>query len=202
MDKTYTTQELLQILAEEQRACMQGRRLSLMAKVSGIDPLDRLIDPKGIQKFTAYQNFRAQIHAYQREQGVSGLVWKSLALGSHRLDYPELHDQLIALPDDLETLQRFRGRIIAFWQAITTGFDRYLSVAGGREFCAITEGDRQRLTDRAEWASLDLRGRQLPCEVVLQLGWGDPALARYRRDWPQSGSEYIHAVPPGCSPMP
>jgi hypothetical protein len=202
MDKTYTTQELLQILAEEQRACMQGRRLSLMAKVSGIDPLDRLIDPKGIQKFTAYQNFRAQIHAYQREQGVSGLVWKSLALGAHRLDYPELHDQLIALPDDLETLQRFRGRIIAFWQAITTGFDRYLSVAGGREFCAITEGDRQRLTDRAEWARLDLRGRQLPCEVVLQLGWGDPALARYRRDWPQSGSEYIHAVPPGCSPMP
>ncbi|TAD75902.1 MAG: hypothetical protein EA001_13260 [Oscillatoriales cyanobacterium] len=206
MHKTYSTQALLDILAEEQRACMQGRRLSLRAKVSGIDPLDRLIDPKGIQKFTAYQNFRDQIHAYQQQQGVSGLVWKSLSLATqgetHHLTYPELHDQLIALAEDVTTLQRCRGQIIDFWLAITAGFDIHLSVAGGREFCAITEGDRQRLTGRAEWASLDLRGRRLPCEVVLQLGWGDPALARYRRDWPQSGSEYVHAVPPGHSPMP
>lgn len=202
MDKPYSTGELLEILDEEQRACMQGRRLNLTAKVSGIGPLDRLIDPKGIQKFTAYQHFRAQVHAYQREQQVSGLIWRSLVLGPHRLDYPELHDQLIALPQDVQMLRRFKTQAIAFWQAVTHGFDRHLSVAGGRDFCALSTPDEQRLIDRAEWVSLDPRGQQLPCEVVLQLGWGDPAGARYRRDWPQAGSEAIHAVPPGRSPMP
>jgi len=202
MEKPYSTDELLQILAEEQRACMQGQRLHLTAKVSGIAPLDRLIDPKGIQKFTAYQNFRAQIHAYQREQGVSGLVWRSIALAPHRLNYPELHDQLVALPEDIHTLQRFKDDAIEFWRSVTVGFDRHLSVAGGRDFCTLTPSDEQRLIDRAEWVSLDPRGQALPCEVVLQLGWGDPAGARYRRDWPQSGSELVHAVPPGGCPMP
>jgi len=31
-------------------------------------------------------------------------------------------------------------------------------------------------------------------EIVLQLGWGQPAEAAYKREWPASGSEYIHAV--------
>jgi len=37
-------------------------------------------------------------------------------------------------------------------------------------------------------------------EMLLQLGWGKLEEAAYRRGWPVSGSEYVHAVKPGKLP--
>lgn len=38
-------------------------------------------------------------------------------------------------------------------------------------------------------------------EMILQLGWGKPEEAYYKRGRPGSGSEYIHAVNPGNRPI-
>jgi hypothetical protein len=38
-------------------------------------------------------------------------------------------------------------------------------------------------------------------EIILQLGWGQPQEAAYKRGRPLAGSEFIHAVNPGCYPI-
>jgi hypothetical protein len=38
-------------------------------------------------------------------------------------------------------------------------------------------------------------------EIILQLGWGKPEEACYKRGFPASGSEFIHAVNPGKQPI-
>jgi len=38
-------------------------------------------------------------------------------------------------------------------------------------------------------------------ELILQLGWGQPQEATYKRGRPLAGSEFIHAVNPGCYPI-
>lgn len=74
---TYTTQQLLEILEQELRATCQGKRVLL----SPGDRLDNPIMAKAINldqvgKVFAYQDFRGQIHEYQRQHNVSGLVWR------------------------------------------------------------------------------------------------------------------------------
>jgi hypothetical protein len=52
-----------------------------------------------------------------------------------------------------------------------------------------------------EWANLSGHGNLRFLEIILQLGWGKPEEASYKRGWPASGSEYIHAVNPGEYPI-
>jgi len=54
--------------------------LNLAAKVSGKPLIDKYLRSDGIQKFTAYQDFKAAVHRYQREHRVSGIVWRQLTL--------------------------------------------------------------------------------------------------------------------------
>jgi len=61
-------------------ACLLGQRLNLAAKVSGNPLIDKYLRSDGIQKFTAYQDFKAAVHRYQREHRVSGIVWRQLTL--------------------------------------------------------------------------------------------------------------------------
>lgn len=197
----YTTQELIQILASERQACLQGQRLNLAAKVSGNFLIDKYLRPEGLQKFTAYQDFKAAIHRYQRENGVSGIVWRQLTVKSQTLCYPEVDAQLIALPSDIEILKDFKAYIIAFWNEVTAGMDIYLSFNHGKNYRQIIPIDVERIIQRTEWASFWKSENSNFLEIVLQLGWGQPQEAAYRRGWPDSGSEYIHAVNPGNLPI-
>ena len=104
MNKVYTTLELIQILAAERQACLKGERLKLDVTVSGNPVIDQFIPTEGLQKFTAYQDFKASIHEYQRENQVSGIVWKDLTVKGKTFHYPEVDAQLIALNTDLEIL--------------------------------------------------------------------------------------------------
>lgn len=45
----YSTEELINILASERRACMNGERLNLAASASGNPLLDKFLKPEGIQ---------------------------------------------------------------------------------------------------------------------------------------------------------
>jgi hypothetical protein len=198
----YSTKELIQILADERQACMRGKRLNLYASPTGFNPLlDQFVQPEGIQKFTAYNDFRATIHQYQREHQVSGIVWQQVEIRGETLRLPKVDDQLVALPADILVLREAKAAIVHFWHQVTEGLDLYLSVNHGRDYQPLTPADVNRIDLRTEWANLWKHENANFLEVILQLGWGKPEEALYKRGFPDSGSEYIHAVNPGNRPV-
>ena len=201
MDRPYTTQELIHILAQEHLACVKGQRLDLNATVSGNPILDRLINPEGVQRFSAYQEFRRTIHNYQRREQISGLIWHTLELNQEQITFPQLHDHLIALPRDIQQLRNYLKPLCQFWYTHTTHMTLYLECAQGREYELVAIADIQHLARQKHWATIRKHERGDFLELVLTLGWGDPALAKDRRGWPSSGQDYIHAVRPGCQPI-
>ncbi len=207
MATPYSTDQLIDILAAERLACLNGQRLNLTA-AAGNPLIDRFLRTEGMQKFTAYQDFRAAVHEYQREHQVSGIVWRQVTVKQYSLRYPEVHDQLIALPVDLLTLQAAKLSIVDFWHQATSGMDLYLAVDRGKQHQPIQPADVDYTAQRVDWATLTKYenperqvGDAAYLEVVLQLGWGLPEEAHYHRSWPESGSEYVHAVNPGTCPL-
>jgi len=201
MTQVYTTEELITILDTERQACLTGQRLNLTVAISGNPLIDRLVRPDGLQKFAAYCDFRAMIHAYQQEHNVSGLIWRELTLKGHTLRYPQIHEQLIALPSDLNLLKLARSSILRFWEEVTVGMDYYLSLNNGKDFRAIEPAAISGIVDRTEWAGLiPYQGTNF-LELILQLGWGQPDAADFKRGWPTAGSEQIHAVQAGSQPI-
>lgn len=201
MSKVYSTEELIKILADERRACMNGQRLNLAASASGNPLIDRFLKPDGIQKFSAYRDFKAAVHRYQQQHQVSGIIWRQLTLKGQTLRYPVVDEQLMALKSDLEILKAAKDSMVAFWGNVTLGMDLYLSITTGKEFRQIMPDDVGAIAYRTEWANLFQHGNSTFLEVILQLGWGKPEEASYKQGWPTSGSEYIHAVNPGKHPI-
>lgn len=201
MDRIYTTQELVEILAQERAACMRGQRLALHASVSDNPHLDRVLPRDGLQKFRAYQQFRDTIHQYQRDRGVSGLVWREITLGPQTLRFPAIHEQLLALPADLTVLHHHLPAVLSAWRRAVAAMDLYWGGATGRQFSPIDLGQVDAMAARSRWASVHKHERSDFLEVVLQLGWGNPTLARDRHGWPDSGCDYIHAVKAGQQPI-
>ena len=201
MSQVYTTEELIKILTEERQACLTGKRLKLDVKVSGNPVIDQFIKTEGLQKFTAYQDFKAAIHEYQREHQVSGIVWREVNVKGDNLRYPEVDGQLIALQNDLKILESAKNSILEFWYKVTVGMDFYLSVSNGKQYQRINIEDIKRIETRTEWASLWKWENSNFLEIILQLGWGKPEEACYKRGFPAAGSEFIHAVNPGKQPI-
>ncbi|WP_375473295.1 hypothetical protein [uncultured Nostoc sp.] len=201
MSKVYTTQELIQILAAERQACLKGKRLKLEITVSGNPVIDQFIRTDGLQQFTAYQDFKTAIHEYQRENRVSGIIWREMTVKGKSLHYPEIDTELIALTGDLEILKAAKNSIVKFWYEVTVGMDLYLSFNNSKQHQQIVTSDVERIVQRTEWASLCKWENSSFLEMILQLGWGKPEEAYYKRGRPRSGSEYIHAVNPGNRPI-
>ncbi len=202
MSKIYTQAELINILEAERQACLHGRRLNLTETHSTGNPvIDRFLKSEGVQKFTAYQNFKAAIHEYQREHQVSGIVWREMTVKGNTLNYPAVDDELIALPVDLMTLKSAKMTMLAFWRQVTVEMDLYLSINSGKDFRSIEPRDVEAIVQRTEWVNLWKWEKLDFLEILLQLGWGKPEEAYYKRGWPTSGSEYIHAVKPGQKPI-
>ncbi len=201
MSKVYSTEELIEILAAEHHACLTGQRLNLAAKISGNPLIDKFLKTDGVQRFTAYQDFKAVVHQYQREYGVSGIVWRQVTLKGNTLHYPQVYEQLIALPHDLEMLKAAKTQLLGFWDRVTVGMDLYLSVKNNKDYRRISPSEVNPIGQRTEWATLYNWEKSDFLEIILQLGWGQPEEAAYKRGWPRSGSEYIHAVNPGNRPI-
>lgn len=202
MSKIYSTEELIHILNEEREACLNGKRLNLKATPAVGNPvIDCFLKPEGIQKFTAYQNFKATIHDYQRQNLVSGIVWRKITVQGKTLQFPFVHEQLIALPYDFEQLKAAKIKLLEFWDNVTTGMDLYLSINSGKDYRRICVAEVDAIVQRTEWACIWKWEKSSFLEMLLQLGWGQPSEAGDRRGWPQSGSENIHAVKPGQRPI-
>ncbi|MDJ0618590.1 MAG: hypothetical protein QNJ63_17910 [Calothrix sp. MO_192.B10] len=201
MSQVYTTQELIQILTEERRACLRGERLKLEVTVSGNPVIDQFIKAEGLQKFNAYQDFKAAIHQYQREHQVSGIVRQTITVKGQTLNYPAVDSQLITLPNDLKILKDAKNSILNFWYEVTGDMDLYLSINNSKQYQPIQLIDVERIATRTEWCGLWKWENSHFLEIILQLGWGKAELAAYKRGFPESGSEYIHAVNPGNTPI-
>ncbi|MEH2195914.1 MAG: hypothetical protein V7K98_25180 [Nostoc sp.] len=201
MSKVYTTQELIQVLAAERQACLNGKRLKLEITASGNPVIDQFIRTDGLQQFTAYQDFKTAIHDYQKENQVSGIIWREVTVKGKNLSYPEVNTDLIALPNDLEVLKAAKNSIVEFWYEVSMGMDLYLSFNNSKQYEQILTSDVERIVQRTEWASLCKWENSSFLEMILQLGWGKPEEAYYKRGRPGSGSEYIHAVNPGNRPI-
>ncbi|MEH2244988.1 hypothetical protein [Nostoc sp.] len=201
MSKVYTTHELIQILADERQACLKGKRLKLEITVSGNPVIDQFLKNDGLQQFTAYQDFKTAIHDYQRENQVSGIIWREVTVKGKNLNYPEVDTELIALNSDLEILKAAKNSIVEFWYKVSMGMDLYLSFNNSKQYQQIVTSDVERIVQRTEWASLCKWENSSFLEMILQLGWGKPEEAYYKRGRPRSGSEYIHAVNPGNRPI-
>jgi hypothetical protein len=201
MSKIYSTQELIQILATERQACLKGDRLKLEVTVSGIPVIDQLIRTEGLQKFAAYQEFKTTIHEYQREYQISGIVWKDLTIKGQTLHYPEVDPELIALVNDLEILKAAKSSILEFWYVLTDNMDLYLSVSNNKLYQQVLKIDVERIVQRTEWVNLSKLENTNLLEIILQLGWGKPEEASYKRGRPTSGSEFVHAVNSGNYPI-
>jgi hypothetical protein len=201
MSKVYTTEELIQILAAERQACLKGERLKLEVTVSGNPLIDQFITTDGLRKFTAYQDFKAAIRNYQQENHVSGLIFHEVSVKGRTLRYPKVDSELIALSSDLETLKAAKNSILEFWYEVTVEMDLYLSFNNSKQYQHIITPDVERIAQRTEWASLWKWENSNFLEIILQLGWGQPEEAYYKRGRPHSGSEYIHAVNPGNRPI-
>ncbi len=202
MEQAYTTQDLIDILARERQACLEGKRLSVSDSASSGHPiLDHFVKTEGLQKYNAFQGFKEAVHAYQQEQSVSGLTWQSVTIRGESLTFPIVHPQLMALPEDLAQLKRHVTPVLDLWQRMTAGLELYLAVDQGKRFLPAQEEDVAAMVPRTHWATLQAWERDDFFEILLQLGWGQPADAAHWRSWPKSGSEYFHGVLPGCKPI-
>ncbi|MDA0268654.1 MAG: hypothetical protein O2890_07695 [Cyanobacteria bacterium] len=185
---SYTTEELIDILDQELRAVWRGERLVL----SSADRLDHPVVAKALgaeklSKVFAVQDFREQIHQYQRQHQVSGLIWHTCRFGGRSLRLPEVHPQLTAIPEDKRSLLAIKSTVIEFWRSVSPGLRLW------RPGFPPEPLERQYVDDlitQTEWAEVDATRS----ELYLSLCWGNPKDCHY--DWarPDSGCERIIAA--------
>jgi hypothetical protein len=185
---SYTTEQLLDFLDQELRATWQGERVLL----SSVDRLDhpaiaKAIGAQKLSKVFAIQDFRAQIHDYQRQHGVSGLLWHTCQFQGRAIQVPELHPQLIATPADKVVLVGAQSVVLEFWRQSIAGLRLWMA---GNQPRPTTREAVERLVEASEWAEL----AATRTELYLSLCWGDPKECHC--DWarPESGCDRIIAT--------
>ncbi len=212
---TYTTQELIEILDRELQANWKGERVVLSSAERINDPVvAKLLDMDRVSKVFAYQDFRRQIHQYQQQHRVSGIIWRNCTFQDHTIRYPEVYNQLIAIDSDKAILMESKALVIDFWQRVTVGMNFWLANAPGSKDRLMSEVQRGRSTytkpetdnqslhqlssreyvnqaiSQAEWAEIDATRT----EIYLGLCWGDPSEYRYQWAKPKSGCDRIIAA--------
>ncbi|MGF1496829.1 MAG: hypothetical protein ACFB8W_08395 [Elainellaceae cyanobacterium] len=185
---SYTTEQLIQILDQELRAAWKGERVLLSSSHRLSDPVvAKALGSEKLSKVFVYQDFRSQIHQYQIEHGVSGIVWRTCRFNDRTLRFPEIHNQLIPVAGDKDILIGAKEAVLAFWQEETQHMPFWRS---GRPACQIAPELVNRLTQQAEWAEIDA-GQS---ELYLGLCWGDPKECHYQWAYPQSRCERVIAA--------
>ncbi len=185
---SYTTEQLIEILDQELRANWQGKRVLFSSSHRLNNPvLAKAIGADKLSKVFAYRDFRAQIHDYQRENRVSGLIWRLCRFNGAEVECPELHNQLIAIPEDKETLITIKPQILDFWQQATVGLTLWSEGNPPQEIDCETVNE---VIIQAEWLEVETT-RQ---ELVLNLCWGSPKESHYQWAKPYSGRDRIIAT--------
>ena len=196
---TYTTQELIEILDRELKANWKGKRIVLSSEERINDPVvSKLLDMEKVSKVFAYQDFRRQIHEYQKQYQVSGIIWRECSFHNKTIRYPEVYNQLIPIEGDKATLIQAKSSIIEFWRETTANMQFWLVNAPGKKKSKsdtnsyhqkISLDYLEKLINQTEWAEIDAACT----EIYLGLCWGDPSEYRYQWAKPKSGCDRIIA---------
>lgn len=187
---SYTTEQLLEFLDQELRATWRGERVVLSSSQRLDHPaIAKAIGTDKLSKVFAIQDFRAQIHDYQHQHQVSGLVWQTCCFQGDCLRVPELHPQLAAIAQDKVTLITAKPAVIAFWQASIEGLKLWQSQSGVPQ--PIPRAQVDEFIQACEWAEI----AATRTELYLSLCWGDPKECHYDWSRPESGCERIIAAP-------
>jgi hypothetical protein len=185
---TYTTQDLIQILEQELRATWKGERIIFSTSEKIDNPVvSKAIDLQKVGKVFVYRDFRRQIHQYQQENQVSGIVWRSTNFQGKSVCFPEVHAQLIALEGDKQILISAKQSVLNFWRDVTREMKFYLA---GDRLNPLPGQSLEQLYQDAEWAEVDA-GRG---ELYLGLCWGNPNEYIYRWARPESGCHRLIAA--------
>ena len=185
---SYTTEELIEILDQELRANWQGKRVLFSSSERLNNPvLAKAIGTEKLSKIFAYRDFRAQIHEYQRQHQVSGLVWRTYYFNGYEVACPELHNQLIAIPEDKETLIRIKPQILEFWQQATKNLFLWQDRTPPIEIDPETVNHR---ATEAEWLEVETT----QTDLILNLCWGNPKECHYQWANPNSGRDRVIAT--------
>ena len=180
---SYTTQQLLEILDQELRAAWKGERVLLSsAQRINNSVLAKALGSEKLSKVFAFQDFREQIHQYQRAQGVSGIVWHTCKFKDRSIRFPELHPQLAAIPGDKEALMAAKDSVLDFWRDSISGMRLWLAGASPQ---STTLSHVEGLIQPAEWAEVDATRT----ELYLSLCWGNPKECYCSWAQPESGCE-------------
>jgi hypothetical protein len=184
----YSTQQLIQILEQEMRATLKGERVLLSPDERLDNPvIAKAMNLEKAEKVFVYQDFRQQIHQYQEQYRVSGLIWRVCTFQGRSLHYPELHNQLIAVAGDKEILMAAKPNVLNFWRENTQGMNFWLAQQRHRK---ISPDSLEEFILEAEWAEIDAART----EIYLGLCWGNPQESPYQWAKPASGCHRIIAA--------
>ncbi len=192
---TYTTDELIKILDCELKENWKGKRVVLSSANRINDPVvAKALNMDQVNKVFAYRDFRFQIHQYQQQHGVSGIIWRTCSFNEQSITYPEIHNQLVPVEGDKETLIAARQQILDFWHQATLQMKFWLANhridQQGNHHQAISRDYLHKLISQTEWAEIDAART----EIYLGLCWGDPNEYRYQWAKPKSGCDRIIAT--------
>ena len=192
---TYTTDELIRILDCELKENWKGQRVVLSSARRINDPVvAKALDMNQVNKVFAYRDFRQQIHEYQQQHGVSGVVWRTCTFNRESITYPEIYNQLIPIKGDKEILIAAKSKILDFWHRLTSQMNLWLVNhrinSQGNHHQLISHDYLQKLIAQTEWAEIDAART----EIYLGLCWGDPQESQYQWAKPKSGCDRIIAT--------
>ena len=169
---TYTTEQLLEFLDNEFSVHLKGERTFVSASTHHQN-VSASID--------SYWSIRDQIHAYQAEHCVSGLVVNKVELpNSGYIKFPAQHHQLILVDGDMDVIRAAKDRVVeTFLSQITDGV--YLSHTitskdNGEWEMETTPAFIQYFAQTMDWAELTWLDE---CTFSLKIGYGEPVEGDY-----------------------
>ena len=191
---TYTTNELIEILDRELKENWKGKRVVLSSAKRINDPvMAKALNMNQVSKVFAYRDFRSQIHEYQQNNQVSGIVWRTCTFAKQSITYPEIHNQLIPVRGDKEILLAAKPEILDFWDRATVEMKFWLvnnNTNYKNHHQPISREYLQKLINQTEWVEIDAART----EIYLGLCWGNPQDHQYQWAKPKSGCDRIIAT--------
>lgn len=177
----YATDQLIDILDAELRAMWRGDRI-LPSSVQRLEhpAIAHMLGAQKLSRCYGYRDFREQIHQYQREHQVSGLVWRSCTFERQIICYPELHNQLIAIPSDREILLEAKTQVLDFWREVTAQIPVWSHSLPPHP---VASTEVEAIAPQAEWVEIDATRT----ELYLGLCWGDLREYQFPNAKPASG---------------
>lgn len=184
----YATDQLIEILEAELKATWRGERL-LPSSMQRLEhpAIAHMLGTEKLSRCYAYRDFREQIHQYQREHQVSGIIWRSCTFQKRVICYPELHNQLVAIEGDRDILLEGKHQVLTFWREVTADMPLWSHSLPPEP---MTSEAVEQLADRAEWVEIDATRT----ELYLGLCWGDLREYQFPHARPASGCDRVIAA--------